>query len=69
MSIFEKNGWYIPLPNSHAESIGAETCIVKGREDKEILLIIIKLTTKSKARRERYGVIVIMDKIRNDNVK
>ena len=30
MSIFEKNGWYIPLPNSHAESIVAESSIVTG---------------------------------------
>jgi len=35
MSIFEKNGWYIPLPNSHAESIVTETSIVKGREERD----------------------------------
>ena len=35
MSIFEKNGWYIPLPNSQAESV-VETSIVKGeREGKD----------------------------------
>lgn len=68
MSIFEKNGWYIPLPNSHAEYV-AETSIVKGEKGKDATTTIIKLTIKSKARRERYGVIATMDKIRNDNVK
>ena len=32
MSIYEKNGWYIPLPNSHAEAI-LETSIAKGERE------------------------------------
>ena len=48
MSIFEKNGWYIPLPNSHAESI-LETSIARGeREGIDPIITTNKVKKQSK---------------------
>ena len=51
MSIFEKNGWYIPLPNSHAESIVAETSIAKGEREGRDATTTNKVNNKKQSKK------------------
>ena len=50
MSIFEKNGWYIPLPNSHTESV-VETSIVKGGEGRDATTTNDKVNNKKQSKK------------------
>lgn len=51
MSIYEKNGWYIPPPNSHAESV-AESSIAKGeREGIDPIITTNKVNNKKQSKK------------------